>query len=184
MKKLIGILLIGILAFSLCSCSLEYGFSNEKTVDGVRYFFSKQRKICFAADYAWNETDEAVTIRIPDEVEAYKVVALGGFVGRGVPVPFGISLPDAEAAGDVDCLEEGTVIKKIPVTIQLGKNVKRIDCVDMDLFLQTEDGTYIFLAEFEADDENPYFKADENGKLTYSKYSSDRIDKFLYKTDE
>lgn len=184
MKKLISIIFAGIIIFSLCSCSFEYDYSKGKTVDGVYYVFSSARKICFASDYAWDEKGKDITINIPDEVDGYKVVALGGFTGRGLPTPFGISTQNDGLYGSIECIEEDAVVEKIPVTIQLGKNVKQIDCSDMGDFLQTGENTYIFLAKFEIDKENKYFKADKNGEITYSKYSSDYIDQFNYKTDE
>ncbi len=185
MKKAICILLIGMILFSLCSCCLEYDSSNGKTVDGVYYVFNSVRKICFATEYAWDETEKAVTIRIPDEIDGYKVVSLGGFTGSGAPNPFGIRPSSEErACGSIECIPEGTDVEKIPVTIVLGKNVKEIGCSMMDDFLQTENGTYIFLSSFEIDENNKYFEADGNGKLTYSNYSPERIDRFLYQADE
>lgn len=184
MKKLISIILFGILMLSLCSCSLEYDYSKGKTVDGVYYVFSSVRKICFASHYTWDEKDKNITINIPDEVDGYKVVALGGFTGSGAPTPFGIFTPNAIMGGSIGCIDENAIVEKISVTIHLGKNVKEIDCTNMNHFLQTKKGTYIFLAKFEIDDNNEYFKADESGKLTYSKYSQDYLDRFNYDVGE
>ena len=184
MKKLVSIIFVGIILFSLCSCSFEYDYSKGKTVDGVYYVFSNARKVCFAERYAWNEGDKSITINIPDEIDGYKVVALGGYTGRGVPTCFGITTPNDKSCGSIESIEEDTIVEEIPVTIHLGKNVKQIDCSNLGDFLQTEESTYIFLAKFEIDEENIYFKADESGKLTYSKYSENYIDRFNYKTNE
>ncbi|MCQ2441160.1 MAG: hypothetical protein MJ076_04625, partial [Clostridia bacterium] len=91
---------------------------------------------------------------------------------------------EGDVATSCGGIEEDTVVEKIPVTIHLGKNVKQIHCSDMDNFQQTEESIYIFLSKFEIDEKNKYFKADKNGKLTYSKYSSDYIDQFNYQADE
>ncbi len=165
----------------LCSCSLEYSNYNQKTIDGVDYFFSGVRKVCFASTYTWNENEKDITINIPDTVDGYKVVALGGYIGSGCPCSFGVSLSNTEMCGDIECLDKNTDIEKIPVTVRLGKNVKQIDCSSMELFSQTKEGkTYVFVTKFELDDENEYFKVDENGKIIYSKYSPDKIDNFIY----
>ena len=183
-KKLFGFIITGIIMLSLCACSLEYTYSNGKTVDGVYYVFSDARKICFASHYSWDEKEKNITITIQDEVDGYKVVALGGFIGSGVPTPFGVYTQNPIMGGDVRCIRKGTAVEEIGVTVRLGKNVKQIDCANMNHFLQTKEGTYIFIAKFEIDENNKYFETDETGRLTYSKYSPDYIDYFNYAKGE
>ncbi|MCQ2440830.1 MAG: hypothetical protein MJ076_02895, partial [Clostridia bacterium] len=99
MKKLISIIFVVIILLSLCSCSFEYDYTKGKIVDGVYYVFSSTRKICFASVYTWDEKDKNITINIPNEVDGNKVVALGGYTGRGVPTRFGISTKNAKISG-------------------------------------------------------------------------------------
>lgn len=52
----------------------------------------------FAADVDWDGSDGAVIV-IPDEVHGYKVTALGGYIGRGVPTAFALNAPRCRSAG-------------------------------------------------------------------------------------
>lgn len=179
--------IVTLIVFSNCSCVIEYNSDNTKRVDGVAYVFNSIRKTCFAADYQWDEKEKNITINIPDEVDGYKVESLGGFVDIGGRYPFAIYPPYDENAAFSESeeeTEEDIVYEKIPVTIRLGKNVKELQLIDMQGYYEGEENTYKFIVKFEIDEENPYFKADENGKLIYSEYSPEYIDYFYYIEDE
>lgn len=180
MKK-IFIISVSIMMLFLCSCSLEYSYSNGKTADSVYYVFNSSSEICFAAEYTWDESEKDIIIDIPDTVDGYEVTTLGGFTGRGVPTPFCIVAQDDESSADLT-VSDGD-IENINVTIRLGKNVKEIKCCTMNNILNTDKGRYRFVSEFEIDEENEYFEADENGRLIYSKYSPKFIDSFNYAED-
>lgn len=90
----------------------------------------------FAADVDWDGSDGAVIV-IPDEVHGYKVTALGGYIGRGVPTAFALNAPeiwntqvvfgDEKVAADAEKDYPNAKIVDCTVTLRLGRNVKALN---------------------------------------------------------
>lgn len=76
-------------------------------------------------------------IVIPDEVHGYKVTALGGYIGRGVPTAFALNAPeiwntqvvfgDEKVAADAEKDYPNAKIVDCTMTLKLGKNVKKLN---------------------------------------------------------
>ena len=128
----------------------------------------------FAAAYVWDGTDEGRRVVIPDTVEGCTVFKLGGYYGRGLPMPFYIAVPadDTEPAGTGD--ETAPVRKErtaeLLFTIVMGPNLTEIQNIrdSSDFLVDEEDGTrvtYHPVFVFEVDPQNPVFHTDEQGRL-------------------
>ena len=79
-------------AFLFCSCSLFYDYVKAGAF-GIGY--SKIEKSAFIADFDYVLGGEN-RIVLPSEYKGIKIKTLGGYVGRGVPSPFGVSINDDE----------------------------------------------------------------------------------------
>ena len=174
MKKFIALLLALCCIFVLCSCSLSYEYANRKTVDGVCYFFNKLNKTCFAASFTWDGDLNNTEITIRDEVDGYKVTELGGYIGRGLPTPFCI-VSDIQDDSNVNCKDSQT--QNVIFTVHLGKNLKEftnIDGINDDIFVNRQN--YSVFYKFQVSPDNKYFSTDDNGVLTFSKYSQEALE--------
>ena len=113
-----------------------YRASDWTDTDGQRYYRNLLTRQAFAADVDWNGED-GVVITIPDEVHGYRVTALGGYSGRGVPTAFALNAPemwsittcfgDAETVADAEKDYPNAKIVDCAMTLKLGKNVKRLN---------------------------------------------------------
>lgn len=79
-------------AFLFCSCSLFYDYDKVGAF-GIGY--SKIEKNAFVADFDYVFGGEN-RIVLPSEYKGIKIKTLGGYFGRGVPSPFGVSINDDE----------------------------------------------------------------------------------------
>ena len=77
---------VGVLLWMLTGAQ-GYRAADWTDTDGQRYYRNLVTHQAFAADVDWDGSDGAVIV-IPDEVHGYKVTALGGYIGRGVPTAF------------------------------------------------------------------------------------------------
>lgn len=84
MKRIWLILLAGVLTVVLCGCSLQY----STTEDDGPFSYACSNKDAFLYEYRWDGTEEGMTIAVPDSYGSRKVTAVGGFFGRGLPMPF------------------------------------------------------------------------------------------------
>ena len=82
MKRVFAFLLTISVMLCFCGCSMEYGDERDE-IGGITYYKSSMRKQCFAGAYEWDGNEENTTINILDECDGYKVVELGGYMGRG-----------------------------------------------------------------------------------------------------
>ena len=107
---------VGVLLWMLTGAQ-GYRAADWTDTDGQRYYRNLVTHQAFAADVDWDGSDGAVIV-IPDEVHGYKVTALGGYIGRGVPTAFALDAEkDYPNAKIVDCT----------VTLRLGRNVKALN---------------------------------------------------------
>lgn len=113
-----------------------YRAADWTDTDGQRYYRNLVTHQAFAADVDWDGSDGAVIV-IPDEVHGYKVTALGGYIGRGVPTAFALNAPeiwntqvvfgDEKVAADAEKDYPNAKIVDCTVTLRLGKNVKALN---------------------------------------------------------
>lgn len=71
-------------------------YRDTVTAEGVEYHCNTVSRRAFAGEYHWDGDLDRRTISIPDDVAGCRVTALGGFVGRGAPAPFGVIFPEEE----------------------------------------------------------------------------------------
>ena len=90
MKKVIVLLLYLLPVFLLCGCSLD--FSEQAEEGSFSYAYGK--KAAFITEYRWDGTEEGKTVVIPERINGLKVVSVGGFFGRGLPMPFYVDISD------------------------------------------------------------------------------------------
>ena len=113
-----------------------YRAADWTDTDGQRYYRNLVTHQAFAADVDWDGSDGAVIV-IPDEVHGYKVTALGGYIGRGVPTAFALNAPeiwntqvvfgDEKVAADAEKDYPNAKIVDCTVTLRLGRNVKALN---------------------------------------------------------
>lgn len=182
---LLCVCLMGALLFSLTACSLFYDFEH---VDCFGIGYSKREKNAFISSCRWDGDRDNMTFIIPDDYNGIKIRDLGGYFGRGVPCPFGISVNteevtfvSSETFGDDD-------YESLVFTVVLGKSISNVKYVVGKNYFgtntQNENGEYIsdtlykVVYYFEVSPENPTFYS-ENGKL-YNKSDGSLIDEFFY----
>lgn len=90
MKRLLRVLPVLICLLLLCGCALDY--SSMETEGPFSYACGKHK--AFIYRYSWDGTEEGKTVEIPDSFGEYRVVAVGGFYGRGLPMPFSVDIGD------------------------------------------------------------------------------------------
>ena len=112
-----------------------YGYELEEWQDfSVGYHPETGR--AFLGVYHWDGREETMDIPLPDEVFDCRVTALGGYFGRGVPVPFTVELPEGfghtrEGFGEDlwdYALEKypNAEVVELPFTVHIGKDLKEI----------------------------------------------------------
>lgn len=95
MKKLLVLILCLSALFTACGCSLEYTY----TADEGAFSFACGSKNAFVTEYRWDGTEEGLAVVIPAEYNGLKIVSVGGFFGRGLPMPFDVDISGALGAG-------------------------------------------------------------------------------------
>ena len=174
LKKLIASISAVTLFFAvsilLCGCSLFYHF--QQSEDG-KYHYGVGKKDAMFLCYEWDGTEQACTFEIPDTFSGVPVTQLGGYVGRGVPSPFGVIFPynyNALSKRDLDDAEflasrfpEGYQIQKLVFTVRLGKNVKNLEYIDECIYYQRDGDfpTNLIVPEL-------YFECSEGNQTFYS----------------
>ena len=126
---------VGVLLWMLTGAQ-GYRAADWTDTDGQRYYRNLVTHQAFAADVDWDGSDGAVIV-IPDEVHGYKVTALGGYIGRGVPTAFALNAPeiwntqvvfgDEKVAADAEKDYPNAKIVDCTVTLRLGRNVKALN---------------------------------------------------------
>ncbi|MDE6677061.1 MAG: hypothetical protein K2K12_05065 [Clostridia bacterium] len=170
-----AVMLFVAVVVSLCGCSLFYHFQTSE--DGKHHYGVGKKDAIFIS-YEWDGTEQACAFEIPDTFSRVPVTQLGGWVGRGVPSPFGVRFPyeyNALSKRDLDDTEflasefpEGYEVQKLVFTVRLGKNVKNLEYIDECIYYQegSDAPTVLIVPElyFECSEENKTFYS-ENGIL-------------------
>lgn len=179
-------------------CSLFY--HSGATIDGIYdACYSTHYKNAFIAHCIWSGHKDEMEFTVPDSCEGYPITMLGGYMGRGYPMPFCVEVPRLEELPDVsewegilpDTVEnkEDDALVPLVFTVRLGKNITKVNYVHgkgcMYTYVPSSDGSYTdhiavarIVYKFEVADDNPVFYAD-NGKLYY-KSSGECVDEFYY----
>ena len=86
MRRTFLLILSILLLALLCGCSLDF---SQQADDGA-FSYAYGDKEAFVNEYRWDGSEEGLTIYIPDSFNGLPVVSVGGFFGRGLPMPFSI----------------------------------------------------------------------------------------------
>ena len=200
MKKFIALVLILAFGFSISGCvteelSLLYTESGEK--DGFYIAVNKTANCCFVGQYTCSQYSENMEITIPDEYKNKPITRIGGYFGRGVSMPFCISLADlymnATVGSEYDSVFSGDIndfnitdnysVKDVPFILNIGKNIKYIENVKSDDYYPhvNQDGSVTFyhpVLEINCSKDNKYFYS-KDGKL-YDEKTNELISVFKY----
>ena len=129
---------------SVCSCSLFYDYDKEGRF-GIGY--SKIENSAFIADVDYDFGDDRKII-LPSDYNGIKIKTLGGYFGRGVPSPFGLSVkaehffPDADryyTTSESNLYDQNsgwwdkTEIVNCPIEIVLPQYLEKIDYLTLDV---------------------------------------------------
>lgn len=181
MKKIIVLSIMVYMIMSCCGCCLEYGKKSLEEGD-FRYEMSSIRKECFVFYNGWDGDEDNMTINIADEVNGYKVVTLGGYIGTGYPMEFHIDIPDIQAATDCWCsdLPEDAEVITYHFTVNLGKNIRKIYSWGLDEYCRVADTNQYrqVLLTVNCTEENKYFYSID-GKL-YNKSDDTLVEGISY----
>ena len=169
---------VGVLLWMLTGAQ-GYRAADWTDTDGQRYYRNLVTHQAFAADVDWDGSDGAVIV-IPDEVHGYKVTALGGYIGRGVPTAFDLNAPEtwdvrvgfgnAAVAADAEKDYPNAQIVDCSMTLKLGKNIEELNelcCCGFQGYDEAgRETVWRFRWYVECSEENETFYA-ENGRLYY-----------------
>ncbi len=200
MKKLLTIVLPIVLILCLSGCIFEeisLFYDDFGEMDGFCIAVNETANCCFVGGYTCTEYAENMEITIPDKYDNKPITRIGGYMGRGVPTPFGISVselymnaPEDSEYHSVFCgdiagfdITEDYRVQELPFIVNIGKNIKSIENVNMVKYYPhiNEDGSITFyhpVVSIKCSDENKYFYS-ENGKL-YNKKTKELITEFEY----
>lgn len=180
LKKITAFCLAAAALIALASCSFEFSRSRNTVQDGVAYYKSATRSVCFAG--AAEISEDATELTIPDEVEGCRVIALGGTWGAsGTPEPFAIYPKGAEFPVDRDSLPDGANVTEMKIELYLGKNIEEINNSPRGYF-PMGDGRYVHLTvNVTCDKDNAYFYSEDG--ILYESESGEMIDYFEYAKD-
>ena len=167
-------ILVCLLLFGGCTLSLCY---SEMVTEGPwSAALYRDGKEAFVYEYEWDGTEEGLRIE-PDEVEGCVVTRYGGFYGRGLPMPFYITIPDAEFVSESDIPADAHV-EDLTFTMVISKNIIEVYTGDLEgfFYLEDEDGNvsyYRLLVDVELDPDNTdlYMK---DGRLYEKNHEGDR----------
>ena len=194
------ILVIMLLCIGLKGCpdkNTALNYSEHAESDGFYIAVNKRANCCFVGYYDCKEYTDNMEITIPDEYKSIPVKRIGGYFGRGYPVPFGISMGDlynnvpegseynAVYSGDIRQydFEDNYSVENLVFTVNIGKNIDTIVNVDMDVYYTNinKDGSITFyhpVVYVNCSDENKHFYS-KSGKLYY-KETNELVSDFSY----
>lgn len=166
----------------LCLCvgfSITEYWSEDFWDNSICYTPSSFRDVCFASVYNCKNSTENIEINIPNEINGYRVIAVGGNTGKGALSPFVIDFPNITAICEETSLPQNAKIVDYDCILNLGDNVRHISVSDMKSYYQIN-GTnnYIRLVFNVNTSDNKWFYS-VDGKLY--RFSDDSIvDMFNY----
>lgn len=186
MKKLSLLLLISVLLFSMCSCSLWYDHENN-AIGCFDVGYAEFTKDAFVASYNWDGSNEGMNIVVPEVYNDIKISGMGGYFGRGVPTPFIIHFSDEARAKFCPSATgwfyashtaniENANVQYLPFQLHISKNIKEAVNLCMGGIIVAERveneeeicKVYVLTCYVTCDEENKTFYS-EDGKLYYRK---------------
>lgn len=196
---ILSVLFCGIFLFCASSCSLFYDLVEE---NGIAIGYSKVEKNGFISCVEW-KTGSPKDIVLPSEYNGFVIKELGGYIGKGYPCPFCVSVNVREIYADADDYFSTDEKYLHDETLSWWDEVEIIDydfCITLPDKLETltyidssvqvaeyvqEDGTvlakvirptcYFYIAE-----SNKTFYT-QNGCLYYKK-NNERAEGFIYRS--
>lgn len=197
-KRSIAFLLSVSLVLCLSGCFLEntsFLYTDCVEQDGFNIVMNKTANCCFVSSYACMEYTENMEITIPDEYEGVPIKRLGGYYGRGLAMPFCISLAylyenepeNSDVVAEYDPYAFGDAKEQITEDVvfylNIGKNVEVIELVNMGNSYPhiNQDGSvtvYWPVVYINCSDENKFFYS-MDGKL-YNKETDELVSDFMY----
>lgn len=199
MKKFVKFLLMLTVVLLLTACDICLFYDTPVEEEGWTISVNKSSNCCFAGSYEVTEYTDHMEIVIPDEYDGVPITQLGGYFGRGVPTPFYILMQEVMNAPEGSDysgifgshlsnfdLKDKYTIEYVPFTLKIGKNISKIEYVDMDIYYphMNEDGTITFyhpVIYIECSEENLHFYS-KDGKL-YDKNTDELVPDFIYMVD-
>ena len=154
MKRLVPLFAL-LLCVVLAGCSMDYSTDRYVEENGIVFYTSSRSKVCFASgSFTWDGDPDHMEIVIPDTVDGYRVTALGGYLGKGLPDPFRLDMP----VDSVD-VPHGAPIRDLVFTLRLGQYVKEINsATGGEVYLL--DGEYVRPVFYViCDGNNPHFRS-------------------------
>jgi hypothetical protein len=160
MRRIYRIIPVLMLLFLIGGCTFALCYSEMVTEGSWSAALYRDGKEAFVYKYEWDGTEEGLRIE-PDEVEGCLVTRYGGFYGRGLPMAFYITIPDAEVVSESDIPADAHV-DDLTFTMVISKNIIEIYAGDLERFfyLEDEDGNvsyYRLLVDVELDPDNTSF---------------------------
>lgn len=137
--------------------------------------YNQETGRAFLGVYHWDGREETMDIPLPDDVLDCRVTALGGYFGRGVPVPFTVELPESlgrvqEGFGEElweDVLEANpdAEVVELPFTARVGRNLRKVEMARVtNMRVEAPDGRevlYHITLSVDCDPRNRKFYAEE-----------------------
>lgn len=151
-----------------------YGYELEEWQD-FSVGYNQETGRAFLGVYHWDGREETMDIPLPDDVLDCRVTALGGYFGRGVPVPFTVELPESlgrvqEGFGEElweDVLEANpdAEVVELPFTARVGRNLRKVEMARVtNMRVEAPDGRevlYHITLSVDCDPRNRKFYAEE-----------------------
>ena len=173
-------LLISLLLFGGCTMALCY---SETVTEGPwTAALYREGNEAFVSEYKWDGTEEGLRIE-PGEVEGCLVTRYGGFFGRGLPMPFYITIPDAVSVSESD-IPGDVPVEDLTFTMVISKTIIEVYTGDLEgfFYLEDEDGNlnyYRLLVDVELDPDNTSFYL-KDGRLYEKDREGDREVQGIY----
>lgn len=178
------------LAFTACNTSKELELVDDVFLIGYGKYIGFGKGHAYIAEVVFD--GETYDYTIPDDYKGYKITALGGYHGTGLPCPFGISLYnklDEEYGASEIVLSEsesdlkGALCVPIKFNVKLGVYVKEVVRTVGKEYCEVIDENgdkliYYAVYNFTVDENNPFIYS-EDGRLYYRK-NNVLIDEFFY----
>ena len=168
----------------LTQCSLMYG-NKDFSSDNLHYYTHNIFNTCFASSYTWPSGDKNAVLNIPDICDAYRVTALGGYIGSGCPCPFSDNLPNSTSilsGYSDDTLPSNAHIEQYHLVLNIGKYLRDDEFIVMDDYYKVGTKQLVQIhVTVNCSPENTYFYS-EDGKL-YKRLDHSLVDGFFYYSD-